>query len=602
MAKAAKLPLNATSYGLAKRMLRDHISRHLGRLFAAFVCMAIAAAATAGLAKVMEAVLDDIFIRQDRTMLLLVGAAILVSFVAKGFGTFGQGVLMNWIGFRIIADFQIQMFAHLMRADLQFFHDNHAGTLVTRFINDVQVLRLAVADTFTGIGKDALTLIFLLGVMFYQDYVLACIAFFIFPVAILPIVKIGRRMRKVSTNTQVEIGQFGALLDEAFQGARHVKAYGMENYETGRATNAINRIFKLIYKATRTRALSHPIMEFLGGVAVVSVVLYGGYQVIAGGRTPGQFFSFITALILAYEPMKRLANLNSNLQEGLAAAARIFAMLDADAKIVDKPGASTLKITAGAIAFQDVTFAYVPGKHALRNLTLDVPAGKTVALVGPSGAGKSSVLNLIPRFYDVEAGKVLVDGADVRDVTMASLRANIGLVSQETSLFADTVRANIAYGKANATEAEIVAAATRAGAHDFITGLPEGYDTPVGGQGVKLSGGQRQRIAIARAMLKNAPILLLDEATSALDTNTEALVQAALRDLMRGRTTLVVAHRLSTVVDADIIYVMDEGQIAESGTHAELLSRGGVYARLYARQVSEDAAVVAELPTARARA
>lgn len=602
MAKAAKLPLNANSFALAKRMLRDHISRHLGRLFAAFACMAMAAAATAGLAKVMEAVLDDIFIRQDRTMLLLVAAAILVSFVAKGLGTYGQGVLMNWIGFRIIADFQIQMFAHLMRADLQFFHDNHAGTLVTRFINDVQVLRLAVADTFTGIGKDALTLLFLLGVMFYQDAVLACIAFVVFPVAILPIVKIGRRMRKVSTNTQVEIGQFGALLDEAFQGARHVKAYGMENYETGRATLAINRIFKLIFKATRTRALSHPIMELLGGIAVVSVVLYGGYQVIAGGRTPGQFFSFITALILAYEPMKRLANLNSNLQEGLAAAARIFAMLDSEAQIVDKPGAATLKVTAGAVSFHDVTFAYVPGKRALTNLTLEVPAGKTVALVGSSGAGKSSVLNLIPRFYDVESGRVTVDGADVRDVTMASLRANIGLVSQETSLFDDTVRANIAYGKANASEAEIVEAATRAGAHEFITALPGGYDTRVGGHGVKLSGGQRQRIAIARAMLKNAPILLLDEATSALDTNTESLVQAALRELMRGRTTLVVAHRLSTVVDADIIYVMDEGQIAESGIHTELLARGGVYARLYARQVSEDATVVAELPTARARA
>ena len=601
MAKAAKLPLNANSYALAKRMLRDHISRHLGRLFAAFACMAMAAAATAGLAKVMEAVLDDIFIRQDRTMLLLVGAAILISFVAKGLGTYGQGVLMNWIGFRIIADFQIQMFAHLMRADLVFFHDNHAGTLVTRFINDVQVLRLAVADTFTGIGKDALTLIFLLGVMFYQDAVLACIAFIVFPVAVLPIVKIGRRMRKVSTNTQVEIGQFGALLDEAFQGARHVKAYGMEDYETARATKAINRIFKLIYKATRTRALSHPIMEFLGGIAVVSVVLYGGYQVIAGGRTPGQFFSFITALILAYEPMKRLANLNSNLQEGLAAAARIFAMLDSEAKIVDKPDAATLTVTAGAISFENVTFGYVPGKHALTNVTLAVPAGKTVALVGPSGAGKSSILNLIPRFYDVDEGRVAVDGSDVRDVTMASLRANIGLVSQETSLFADTVRANIAYGKANASDAEVIEAATRAGAHDFIVALPEGYDTPVGGQGVKLSGGQRQRIAIARAMLKNAPILLLDEATSALDTNTESLVQAALRDLMRGRTTLVVAHRLSTVVDADIIYVMDEGQIAESGTHAELMARGGVYARLYARQVSEDA-TVAELPTARARA
>jgi len=553
LAKAAKLPLNANSYALAKRMLRDHISRHLGRLFAAFACMAIAAAATAGLAKVMEAVLDDIFIRQDRTMLLLVGAAILVSFVAKGLGTFGQGVLMNWIGFRIIADFQIQMFAHLMRADLQFFHDNHAGTLVTRFINDVQVLRLAVADTFTGIGKDALTLVFLLGVMFYQDWVLACIAFLVFPVAILPIIKIGRRMRKVSTNTQVEIGQFGALLDEAFQGARHVKAYGMEDYETGRATNAINRIFKLIYKATRTRALSHPIMEFLGGVAVVSVVLYGGYQVIAGGRTPGQFFSFITALILAYEPMKRLANLNSNLQEGLAAAARIFAMLDSEPSIVNKPGAATLKVSAGAIAFQDVTFAYVPGKRALTNLTLEVPAGKTVALVGPSGAGKSSVLNLIPRFYDADSGHVAIDGQDVRDVTLASLHGAIGVVAQDTALFNESIAYNIGYGRADAARADMVEAARAAQVHEFILSLPQGYDTVVGERGLKLSGGEKQRIAIARAILRRPPILVFDEATANLDRDTAEALARTVNGLRGRATVLFIAHHVPEGLRADAV-------------------------------------------------
>jgi subfamily B ATP-binding cassette protein MsbA len=287
--------------------------------------------------------------------------------------------------------------------------------------------------------------------------------------------------------------------------------------------------------------------------------------------------------------MKRLANLNANLQEGLAAAQRIFTMLDVEPSIVDRPGARILAVEKGAIEFDRVEFGYVPGRSALKGVSLRVPAGKTVALVGPSGAGKSSVLNLIPRFYDVERGRVMIDGHDVRDVTLPSLRANIGLVSQETNLFDDTIRANIAYGRAQAADSDIVVAARRAGAHDFIAALPQGYETRVGGQGVKLSGGQRQRLSIARAMLKNAPILLLDEATSALDANTERQVQAALKDLMRGRTTLVVAHRLSTVVDADIIYVMDDGRILESGSHAELMARGGAYARLYARQVAEEA-------------
>jgi subfamily B ATP-binding cassette protein MsbA len=402
-------------------------------------------------------------------------------------------------------------------------------------------------------------------------------------------VKIGRRIRRVSGKTQVEIGLFSALLEEAFQGARYVKSYGMERHETERATNAVNRIFKLVFKANTTRAVLHPVMEILGGIAVTSIIVYGGLQVVEGESTPGKFFSFITALILAYEPMKRLANMNAKLQEGLSAVQRIFTMLDVEPMIVDRPNAATLTVEKGAIEFDRVDFGYMPGRSALKAVSLTVPAGKTVALVGPSGAGKTSVLNLIPRFYDIERGRVMIDGHDVRDVTLASLRANIGLVSQETNLFDDTVRANIAYGRPQATDEDIVMAARRAGAHDFISALPQGYETRVGGQGVKLSGGQRQRLSIARALLKNAPILLLDEATSALDANTERQVQAALKDLMRGRTTLVVAHRLSTVVDADIIYVMDDGRILESGGHSELMARGGAYARLYARQVSEEA-------------
>ena len=588
-ARPEKLRLDSTTYALASRLLHEHVRGHIPRLLLALACMAVAAAATAALAKLMEPILDEVFIKQNRSMLVFVALAVLAASAGKGLGNFGQSVLMNWVGYRIVADFQIRMFAHLMRADLAYFHDNHPSGLVSRFINDAQVLRKTVSDVFAGLGKDTLTLAFLMAVMIEQDYLLAAVAAFVFPLATLPIVRIGRRMRRVSGNMQGAIGELATFLDEAFMGVRHVKAYGMEGYETERAKHAVGRVFKLILKATTTRALTYPIMEILGGMAVVAVVVYGGIQVMEGNRTPGEFFSFMTALLLAFEPMKRLAHLNASLQEGLAAAQRIFLVLDTEPGIRERPDAGSLGVRTGAIVFENVEFGYAPGRAALKGVSLHVPAGKTVALVGASGAGKSSILNLIPRFYDVDAGRVAIDGTDVRDVTLASLRTAIALVSQETALFDDTIRANIAYGKFDASEEAIVAAARRAGAHDFIAVLPEGYATRVGGQGVKLSGGQRQRIAIARAMLKSAPILLLDEATSALDAHTERQVQAALRELMQGRTTLVVAHRLSTVADADLIYVIDDGRVIESGLHGELLARGGAYAKLYARQAAEEA-------------
>ena len=572
---------------LVGRLVREHVRPYLGRLLSAVGCMALVAAATAANAWLMQPVLDEVFLNRNEKMLIIVPVAVIAIALIKGGAAYGQAVQMNYVGQRIISAVQVRMFAHLMHADLAFFHTNATGKLISRFNNDANLLRGAVSTALTGIVKDSMTLIFLVTLMFYQDWMLAAGTFVIFPLAVLPILRIGRRMRKVSANTQTQQGELTTILDEAFQGARHVRAYGMENYEIGRARGAIEAIFRLVYKAARVRALTHPIMETLGGIAIGVVVFYGGTRVLQGATTPGTFFSFITALLLAYQPLKSLANLNANLQEGLAAAQRVFALLDLEPEIQDRPGARELTAVRGHIRLAAVRFGYVAGTTALDGLELDIAAGTTVALVGPSGAGKSTVLNLIPRFYDADAGHVLIDGNDVRDVTLASLRANIALVSQDISLFDDTVRANIAYGRPGAGEADIAAAASAAGAHDFIMELPDGYDTHVGGRGLRLSGGQRQRLAIARAMLKDAPILLLDEATSALDSETERRVQGALSDLKRGRTTVVIAHRLSTVVAADRIYVMDRGRVIETGTHAELLAANGAYARLYAMQFAD---------------
>jgi subfamily B ATP-binding cassette protein MsbA len=579
----AKFSLDHSTAALVGRLVRDYVRPHATRLVVATVCMAVMAAGTAINAWLMQPVLDEVFLKQNRTMLVLVPAALLTVAIVKAVADYGQAVLTHKVGLSIIAAMQNEMFAHLLRADLAFFHDTSTGKLISRFTNDVNLLRAAVSNSLLGIAKDSLSLVFLVGLMFYQDWLLALVALLVFPVAVLPVQRIGRRMRRVSTDTQVQMGHFATLL-------------------TPRARDIIGRVFTMTFKAARVRSLARPIMEVLGAVSIAVVILYGGSRVIAGVTTPGTFFSFITALILAYQPVKSLANLNAHLQEGLAAAQRVFAMFDVEPHIRDRPDARPLAVTGGAIRFDGVLFSYKPDIPALKGVSLEVPAGRTAALVGPSGGGKSTILNLIPRFYDVDEGAVTIDGVDVRDVTMASLRANLALVSQEISLFDDTVRANIAYGRAGCSDADIVAAAKRAAAHDFITRLPDGYDTLVGEQGIKLSGGQRQRLAIARAMVKNAPILLLDEATSALDTEAERQVQAALAELMQGRTTLVIAHRLSTVLDAAIIYVIEDGRVAEAGSHPELIAKGGAYARLYALQFADEPAAALEAASPRARA
>ncbi len=571
-----------------RRLWRESIHRYFGWLGLAVLCMALMATATAFSAWLMEPVVNEVFIGENRDMLWPLGAAVFATFLVKGIANYSQSMLMSFVGLRIIADTQNRLYAHLARMDLGFFHNNPTGKLISRFTVDINQMRSAVSNALTGFGKDLLSFIGLVAVMFAKDWQLAATSVFIFPLAALPIFRLGRRMRKVTTNTQEEMGLFTTLLGQTFQGIRVVKAYGMESYEKSRIAGIVERIFRLNMKSARTRALSSPIMETLGGVAICIVIIYGGYRVIEGATTSGAFFAFITALLLAYEPMKRLANLNASLQEGLAGAGRLFQLLDTEPTILEKPDAVDLKFIEGNIRLDGVRFSYVAGTPALNEISLEVPAGKRVALVGASGAGKSTILNLIPRFYDVDEGRVTIDGADVRDVTFASLFAGVALVSQEITLFDDTVRANIAYGRTGAGEDDIIEAAKNAAADDFITDLPNGYDTMVGEQGVKLSGGQRQRLAIARAMLKNAPVLLLDEATSALDTESERQIQAALDKLMAGRTTLVIAHRLSTVTEADLIYVIDKGRVIEQGTHVELLAQGGAYKRLYNLQFVED--------------
>ncbi len=454
---------------------------------------------------------------------------------------------------------------------------------MSRILNDVNLVQGAVTDSVTGLLKDIFTIIGLLFVVFYRDWQLALIALVVFPMAVYPIVKFGRKLRSYSTRTQMTMADLSTLLLETISGTRIVKAFNMEDYERKRFSKMNEKLFQIMRKSFRVRAVSHPLMETLGGLGIAAIVFYGGYNVIQGAATPGTFFSFLAALLMLYEPVKRLSNVNNSIQQGLAGASRIFEILDTVPEIRSKPGARDLGPIREGIEFQNVSFKYEED-WVLKKIDLKIRAGEVVAFVGSSGGGKTTLVNLVPRFYDVNSGRIIIDGVDIREVTVESLRGKIAIVTQQTILFNETVEQNIAYGNIGQPHEKIVEAAEAAFAHNFIRNLPEGYRTLIGEQGVKLSGGERQRISIARALLKNAPILILDEATSSLDSESEVEVQKALEHLMRGRTTLVIAHRLSTIRKADRIVVISNGEIVEEGTHEELLEKDGEYRKLFLLQ------------------
>ena len=571
---------------LFKRLLKL-AKPHTTKFSIALLCMLVVGATTSALAFLVKPTLDEIFLKKNSTALQWIPLAVVGIYLIKGACSYAQTILMNFIGQRIVADLRAALYRKIQTQSLAFFTKNPTGTLMSRITNDVGFIQGAVSEAVTALLKDSFTLICLVFVIFYRDWQLAVIAMLVFPLAVYPIAKFGQKMRQIASRTQVTLGSLTTLLQETISGTRIVKAFSMEEYENRRFAGENERLFRLNLKAVSINAVSSPFMEFLGGLGISAIIFYGGYQVIQGHSTPGTFFSFLTALIMLYEPVKRLTNVNNTIQQGIAGAERVFSIIDLVPEIRNLPDSVPLARITKEIKIQNVMFRYEEAP-VLKSINLTIRAGEIVAFVGMSGGGKTTLVNLIPRFYDVTEGAILIDGRDIRNVTIESLRGQIAIVTQQTILFNDTVRNNIAYGDIAKTEEEIIASAKAANAHGFILRLPLGYDTLIGEQGTKLSGGERQRISIARALLKDAPILILDEATSSLDSEAEIEVQEALENLMKGRTTLVIAHRLSTIRNADRIIVLVDGEIREEGTHEALLACQGEYCRLYHLQFKDN--------------
>ena len=569
-----------------KRLLRLAKSYYF-RLALAMLCMLIAGALQSSQALLVKPVLDDIFLGKNPQSLKWLPLLVIGIFLIKGICNYWQTILMSFIGLRIVTNLRNKLYEQIQKQSLSFFTHHPTGLLMSRITNDVVSIQAASSEAVTSLIKDTITLVTLIGVIFYTDWKLAIIAMVVFPLTIYPISRLGRKMRKVATSTQITMGTLSTLLQETISGTRIVKAFGMEKYENERFAAENERLFKLNMKGVAVNAISHPLMEFLGSLGIAAVIFYGGYNVIHGNSTPGTFFSFLAALLMLYEPIKRLTNVNNTIQQGIAGAERVFSIIDRIPDIEDKSGAIALPPISGGIDLKNVTFCYET-TPVLKNINLSIKAGEVIAFVGMSGGGKTSLVNLIPRFYDVNSGRILIDGHDIRDVSVKSLRDQIAIVTQQTILFNDTVRNNIAYGDIDRTEEDIINAAKAANAHDFIMKLSVQYNANIGELGTKLSGGEKQRISIARALLKNAPILILDEATSSLDTEAEIEVQEALDNLMKGRTTLVIAHRLSTIRNADRIVALVNGEIVEEGNHETLLAKKGEYFRLYNLQFKDE--------------
>ncbi len=553
---------------------------HWRRLLLAAACMLGIAGFTALSVYIIKPAMDDIFVNRDTTMLRLMPVVILAVFMFKGGFAWANSYLLEAVGLRVVNALRQQLYDHIQDLSLSFFDRMPTGVLMSRITNDVNEVQGAVTKALTGLIRDSFTVVGLIVVIIYRDWRLASLGVVVLPVAFYPLFVFGSKLRKLAKRTQETRGLISVLLHEGISGSRIVKAFGMEGYEKGRFAQQLQKDLDYGLKTAWIDALSSPLMEFIGAIGIAAIVFYGGLKVIQGESTPGTFFSFLGGLLALYQPVKGLSKVNSQIQKALAAIHRVYEILDTPSDLVEKADAGELPRISREVRFERVSFAY-QDELVLRDVDLQVRAGEVIALVGTSGGGKTTLVNLIPRFYDVTTGAVSIDGVDVRDVTFKSLRGQIGMVTQQSFLFNDTVRNNIAYGDVSQDDQAIVEAARAAYAYDFIVQLPQGMDTVIGEQGVRLSGGQRQRICIARALLKNAPILILDEATSSLDSESEQEVQRALENLMRGRTTFVIAHRLSTVQSADRILVIVGGRIMEQGSHADLLARNGEYRRLY---------------------
>jgi subfamily B ATP-binding cassette protein MsbA len=568
--------------------LLEYIRPYWVRLVIAAVCSGAVAALTGGYAWLVRPALDEIFINKNETWLYLLPVALMAVSVLKGICGYGQSYLMIFVGSRVVTDIRQQLFGHLMRLPIGFHLKNPSSRMLSRVINDVNWIQNAVSGVLKDLFQQSLTFLVLLGVILYQNWRLALFSILVIPLSAYPMVRFGNQLRKIATTGQERTADMSTALQETLTGVRIVKGFTREDAEGRRFAGFNEAYFRTNMKSTQVSAITSPVLEVVGIVGVAGIIWYGGSQVIQGAMTPGTFFSFLTAVFLMYTPIKRLASANNTIQQALAAADRVFTVLDVPTEAAQDTGTRSLDGVRSAIALQGVSFRYEGVEAwALTDISLTVRPGEVLALVGSSGAGKTTLVNLIPRFHDPTAGAILIDGVDLREIRLSALRRQIGIVSQETLLFDDTVGNNIAYGKNEATEAAITDAARAAFAHDFIMKLPNGYDTLIGENGVRLSGGERQRLAIARALLRNPPILILDEATSSLDTESERMVQMALANLMKGRTTFVIAHRLSTVQRADRIAVLAGGRLVEIGRHEELLAKVGVYHRLHQMQFQD---------------
>ena len=573
------------TYPLVRRLMVDEALGHWPRYAVAFALMGAAAGATALTAYLLGTMTNSVYIARNYRGVALLGLLAIVIFTVKGLATYGSTVVLSRIGNRIVADNQRRAFDKLLQENVGFFADRHSSEFIARISTGAAAVSGVINLLITAMGRDLMSLIGLIIVMVVQDPIMSIIGVLVAPPAFLILRKLVRRVRSITQSQLIGSMQIIETLQESVQGIRMVKAFALEDEMRRRFAVSVDSVERFSNKMARVANRASPMMETLGGFAVALAILYGGYRVIETGATPGAFVSFSAAFLLAYEPAKRLARLNIDLNNGLVGVRMLYEVIDSPVGEPTDDHLPPLALTAARVEFADVHFAYRAGLPVLRGMSFLTERGKLTALVGPSGGGKSTVLNLILRFYDVDSGSILIDDQNIAGVSRRSLRQEIALVSQIVHLFRGTIRENIALGKLDASDAEIVAAAKAAQAHEFIIGFPAGYDTPVGEHGMQLSGGQRQRIAIARALIKNAPIILLDEATAALDSESEHLVQEAITELCKGRTTIAIAHRLSTIMHADRILVVEDGSVVESGRHEELLSKGGRYAAFYRLQL-----------------